>query len=536
MPYSKIIFSISLIVFFYNHLLGQTFSNNTIQAHNTWDAASTTWGSGTPLVRTIVVSGLPTSLGSTLTLKQINIRLGNGSNTGLNLSSYKMRLYHPDGITFIDICSSGGNDCGGSSIGDVNIKYRDDATLRSIGQLPSGTPSAAWPYHIGYYKVVNAGSFSTFNGFNPNGNWELRILEGSLTEIAFRGVDLVFGVPIGVVDISSSTLNDACSAAQCIDNAHVYRATNNGYTNPGPASDPAITVGSCSWNGAKNNTAWFYFVASGSTATVTISGLSAMQQSIGLSMAGSCASPIYTVPNGGCPNASDNNQYQGGATHGSSGMSYNHELNFSGLTIGNTYYVVIDGTGGLVSPFYVELLGNANPCTVILGLDFINFTVEKNENIANLKWETTSSNEFESFSIERSSDAINFESIGVVNEPDYKNQNIMKFRFTDFVPLSGDNYYRIKYLSQNAEFKISNIQVLDFFENSNVLIQPNPSDDFIIVKGISQRLNYRICNQLGEIVSVGEYLPGTKIKTDMLMSGFYILIIESYPAKGFFKK
>jgi hypothetical protein len=78
--------------------------------------------------------------------------------------------------------------------------------------------------------------------------------------------------------------------------------------------------------------------------------------------------------------------------------------------------------------------------------------------------------------------------------------------------------------------------VLDFFENSNVLIQPNPSDDFIIVKGISQRLNYRICNQLGEIVSVGEYLPGTKIKTDMLMSGFYILIIESYPAKGFFKK
>lgn len=514
----------------------QTFSNNSVQAHNTWDAASTTWGTGTPLSKLISVSGLPVSLGGSLVLRQINIRLGNGSNTGLNLSTYKMRLYHPDGTTFIDICSSGGNDCGGSSIGDVNIKYRDDATLRSVGQLPSGTPSAAWPYHIGYYRVVNPGSFSTFNGLNPNGNWELRILEGTSTEIAFRGIDLVFGTPLDVVDISTSAANDACSAAQCVDNAHVYRATNNGYLNPGPASDPAITVGTCSWNGAKNNTAWFYFVASGSTASVTISGLSAMQQSIGLSMAGSCASPTYTVPSGGCPNAAVNNQYLGGATHGSSGMSYNHELNFSGLTAGNTYYVVVDGTGGLISPFYIELIGNANPCTVILGLDFLNFEANKKGNATILNWETTVSQESESFYVERSSDAISFERIGIVKESDFNNQSSMVYSFTDTNPLSGDNYYRIRYLSQNGETKISDLQVINFSNISSFQIQPNPSEEFISVSGIDQKLNYRICNQLGETVKVGEYLPGSKINTDNLLSGFYILILENYPAKRFYKK
>jgi hypothetical protein len=527
----QLIFSLASIEFCF----AQTFSNNIVQAHNTWDAASTTWGTGAPLSKPISVSGLPVSLGGPLVLRQINIRLGNGTNTGLNLSSYKMRLYHPNGTTFIDICSSGGNDCGGSSIGDVNIKYRDDATLRSVGQLASGTPSAAWPYHIGYYRVVNAGSFSAFNGLNPNGNWELRILEGTLTEITFRGVDLVFGAPFDVVDISTSTANDACSAAQCLDNAHVYRATNNGYLNPGPATDPGITVGTCSWNGAKNNTAWFYFVASGTTASVTISGLSAMQQSIGLSMAGTCTSPTYTVPNGGCPNASVNNQYLGGATHGSSGMSYNHELNFSGLTVGNTYYVVIDGTGGAVSPFYVELVGNANPCAVILGLDILNFSAHEKDNSAQLNWETTLSNDFLSFEIERSPDGIHFEKLGAVVESDYKNQNTMSFSFTDSNPISGDNYYRIRNLGLNGEAQLSEIKVLNFTNVDNFSIQPNPCVDFISIANVAENTAYKIYNLLGETMLSGQYKEA-KIETDKLSNGIYVIILEGYPAKRFIKK
>ena len=76
----------------------------------------------------------------------------------------------------------------------------------------------------------------------------------------------------------------------------------------------------------------------------------------------------------------------------------------------------------------------------------------------------------------------------------------------------------------------------NFPNNSNFQIQPNPSEEYISVTGIDQKLNYKICNQLGETVKVGEYLPGSKINTDNLLSGFYILILDNYPAKRFFKK
>ena len=74
---------------------GQTFSNNVGNAHNTWDIGNA-WA--TALSKTITVSGLTNPLSSSATvLKQINLRLGNGSNTGLNLSTYYIRLYHPNG-------------------------------------------------------------------------------------------------------------------------------------------------------------------------------------------------------------------------------------------------------------------------------------------------------------------------------------------------------------------------------------------------------------------------------------------------------
>jgi hypothetical protein len=241
------------------------------------------------------------------------------------------------------------------------------------------------------------------------------------------------------------------------------------------------------------------------------------------------------VPNGGCPNASVNNQYLGGATHGSSGMSYNHELNFSGLTVGNTYYVVIDGTGGLISPFYVELVGSANPCTVILGLDFVNFKAEKNGNSVLLNWETTVAEDFNYFEIERSTDAVNFEDIGFVNESDYKNQSSMRFSFTDSNPLTGDNYYRVKYLDASGEVKLSNLKVLNFTNVENFIVQPNPSEDFITVSNVSENIEYKICNLLGETVLSGKYKEG-KIITADLSSGVYIIMFDGFPAKRFYKK
>jgi hypothetical protein len=493
--------SVILFCFLASQFHGQTFSNNITNAHNTWDSGNA-WA--TALSKTITVSGVSSPLGvSTSVLKQINIRLGNGSNTGLNLSTYNIRLYHPNGTTFINICTSGGQDCGGSSIGDVNIKYRDNLYLKSIGQLPSGTPSAAWPYHIGYYRVVNANDFATFNGLNPNGDWVLKIVEASSTEIAFSGVDLIFGSPITVTDLTSSNTNDACSNAQCTDNSQVYIGTNNGYSNPGPATDPGLTVSGCSWNGQKNNSAWFYFVANGSNVNVTISGLSAILQSIGLSMSGGCGSPTYALPTGGCPGAAVNDNYQGGASYGVSGMSYNHQLNFSGLISGNTYYVFIDGSGGAISPFYLEMTGNTASCLILLPVELTNFHYSCHNDQIKLNWSTATEKNISHFTILGSTDANEWFEVGIVNGAG-NSLNTINYNYDVPAEFSSLKYFKLSQTDFDGTTSFSSILFADCEKHNHVDFFPNPFSNELNFKiNSNASVSYEITTVLGQIVNSG---------------------------------
>ena len=100
----------------------QTFSNNTGQAYNTWDSGNS-WASA--LTRVVAVSGVSNPLSNaTSVLKQINLRLGDG--TYVNLTTFTMRLTSPAG-TVITICSSGAFNA--TTASNVNIKYRDDIII-----------------------------------------------------------------------------------------------------------------------------------------------------------------------------------------------------------------------------------------------------------------------------------------------------------------------------------------------------------------------------------------------------------------------
>ena len=318
----------------------QTFTNNAGQAYNTWNSGNV-WA--TALSRTVVVSGLsnPLSAGGTV-LKQVNLKLGDG--TSVNLTTYSIRLTSPSG-TVISIVSLGNFNA--TTAYNVDIKYRDDNLL----QFPSNSNQN--PYSIGYYRTTTANSFSTVNGENPNGNWVLEIVEGTTTEIAFVSVDLVFGTAIVVNDVSGTTTNDDCSTPQCMGESSVVKATISSYT--GNANDPntlAPYPGGCNWNGAHNNSAWFVFKPSATTAKVTISGISNSIQTLIVDETNACVAGSQTVPTGGCPIDAVNDTYTSPRYTPSSGSSSNEQFNFSGLIPGNKYYLVFDGNGGLISPLY----------------------------------------------------------------------------------------------------------------------------------------------------------------------------------------
>lgn len=349
-----------------------TFSNTTVAACDAWNS-SNVFGTFT---RTVSVSGLPATLGSGAglsVLRQINVQLGNASCKG-NLSSYSFRLTSPAGTDYYFINGLT------STISNtwLNGHFRDHAALERIRDYSNTVQQNYHPYSIGYYRVDTAGSFSLFNGENPNGTWTFSIKENTVTEVSFERIDLVFGPPIITQDLTSFPANNECSGASCFDLTGVTIGTNNGYSATDP-NYPGGTIGGCSWNGANNNSAWFSFTASASSAYITISGMmntagsgSGDMQPIVLQAPSTCTPPTI-VPAGGCPDdeSVNNRAYLsssggGTATAGNvyfNGITANCEFNLSGLTPGQRYFLYVDGNSGASSSFYIEGLSGILPCS-----------------------------------------------------------------------------------------------------------------------------------------------------------------------------
>ena len=373
------VFLVSLLLVASSVLQAQVFTNNTVAACNSWDS-NNSWGSA--LSRPVAVSGLPTGGLSTAgtVLREVRVRLGNSTCRG-NLSTYKLRVTNPQGVQVViadNLVTTG------TSIW-VDMKFRDDIALERLKEYPSITVQATYfPHSIGYYALETDGSFNNFNtAADPNGNWLFEIIEGTTSEVSFERVDLVFGPAINVRDVTSCTSNNFCGGASCIYNG-VFRGNNNGYSGADPQY-PGATVNGCSWNGANNNSAWFSFIPTTTTAKITISGMlnsstptSSDMQPIVLKANGNCGVPTI-VPTGGCPKDQtiNNRSYSndvtinpspntGGATTGSiygNGISDNTEFILSGLVVGDTYYLYVDGNGGASSFFYIEVeSGVSTPC------------------------------------------------------------------------------------------------------------------------------------------------------------------------------
>ena len=432
---------IVILLLLSNLMNAQTFSNSTGASHDSWNSANS-WS--TPFSRPILVSGLVSSLSNSgIVLKQINLTLGNGVNTGLNLSTYAMRIKSPAG-TIININTVGG--FAATSITNVDIKFRDDALLTT----PSS--SSQEPFSIGYYKVASSNAFSLVNGENPNGTWTLEIIENTVTEIAFSKVELVFGPILSYQDITASNSNDACATPQCITTGTILKATINGYS--GNSNDPNVTSpypSGCQWNAAKNNSAWFYFTANSTSATITISGVSAVIQSLVVNAGNQCVAGSQTVPSGGCPIDAVNDTYKSARYTGTSGSSNNQQFNLSSLTPGNRYALIIDGNGGAVSPLYIEMSGSTGSCSIPLPIELYSIYGRNLCDVNEINWTTASESNNDYFLLEESIDGQLFVEVDRI---DAIGNSIKNHSYSSTVSITGKSpiyYYRLSQVDVDGE-------------------------------------------------------------------------------------
>jgi hypothetical protein len=471
----------------------------------------------------IPVAGVGALNSSTNVLRQINLSIGNQGACRKDLSTYSFWLIAPNGTTYKFI--NGLTTSTSSVWGD--IKFRDHPALEKINEYNTNVQASYFPYSIGYYAVEADNIFiPTFNGVNADGNWRLRIGKnnGTAGGISLEKAELIFGPQLVAIDVTGNSLNNSCSLATCMGaDASIIIGTNNGYSDPDP-NYPGGNFSSCNWNQANNNSAWYYFFASSSTANITVSGLKSISgsgsddmQLVVMDGSNGCSGP-WAVPSGGCSNdeTTNNSIYlstvlggKGGiATSGNiyvNGITANAEFNLTGLIPGRRYLLMIDGTGGNSSSFYIESTTGSQNC-ILGGLLPVRFSslnaVLNKDKQTDLSWQT--SNEFNNqyFQVERLGGGINWEVVYTVEGAGERSNVIRNYKIVDKQPFKGVNYYRIKQVNTDASYSYSEIRSVNNISANGLSLFPNPGKGVFTLSGLEKGISHhlRVLDHTGKLI------------------------------------
>ncbi len=182
------------------------------------------------------------------------------------------------------------------------------------------------------------------------------------------------------------------------------------------------------------------------------------------------------------------------------------------------------------------LAGSNSP----LPIELLAFDARLNhKKTVDLTWATAAEINNDYFTMERSADGTNFESIGTVDGAGNSNQPL-HYRGEDENPFRGISYYRLKQTDFDGRFTYSDIKKVRIEEGSTAVVQvsvyPNPATDHAYIQiqgaGIQENSRMEVYNALGQVVS-HDFLAGMgsgkagvyELHTGNFNSGFYLVRI-----------
>ena len=193
--------------------------------------------------------------------------------------------------------------------------------------------------------------------------------------------------------------------------------------------------------------------------------------------------------------------------YGSAGTD-DHVTDYTGLTIGKSngagaWVDLIasatannDGsiTSGSFTSFSKFALANTMGGNNALPVELINFSAEKKSNQVDLLWSTASEINNDYFTVERSVDGKNFETIGTADGTG-NNNAVLNYNFTDSKPVNGESYYRLKQSDFDGKFTYSKIvQVIFIGTQSGMQVYQNADNNIQVnLFSVSANEQVRIC-------------------------------------------
>ena len=165
----------------------------------------------------------------------------------------------------------------------------------------------------------------------------------------------------------------------------------------------------------------------------------------------------------------------------------------------------------------------------VLPIEYLAFEGKQIIDDNHLFWVTTSEINNDYFTVERSSDAMTFEPIGIVDGAGNSNVEI-DYKFIDENVHDGVNFYRIKQTDFNGDYSFSKMIALEKSKNFEIAVFPSLATDIVTLKGdVVEIANFKLYNALGQNVN---YLLTTEsgsdentmiINVSNLAKGMYIL-------------
>ncbi len=143
-----------------------------------------------------------------------------------------------------------------------------------------------------------------------------------------------------------------------------------------------------------------------------------------------------------------------------------------------------------------EIWGDQCSTLPVVLTDFQAYT---NRNSIQLNWTVATSENVSHYEIERSFQAIEWDYLG--REEAINSTATQLYRFDDFAPLQGSNYYRLKIIDEDGTYTYSPIRRASFNQEIELSIYPNPSFGKFTLKldnTSDQEIALEVFNALGQ--------------------------------------
>ncbi len=182
---------------------------------------------------------------------------------------------------------------------------------------------------------------------------------------------------------------------------------------------------------------------------------------------------------------------------------------------------------------HVTVLTSSDPysCAITLPMLMGNFSLTNSGTKVIVNWSTYSEQNSNQFEIQRSDDAINFSTIGTISASG-NSSSTKQYSFTDYYPIIGNDYYRIKLLSDDGNPSYSVVKQIEITRPTEMKVIVNNSQNNIkvVMPENSSQSTLRLLDMQGRIIKTvtntmqQEFMT---IETSNVLSGVYIVELIS---------